>query len=245
VKESRRLSVSGASRASQLINCPPLLQLRDKSPMNFREKSSARCATRDKRRQIIVATRRARVRAADFPGARRGRGGRELHALQALSSGLRARSVIYQESCRREAAATVRACSVSGLATSEFITGRSAQPLPAYAAPAGVVPRGKRDAPPPPPPPPPPFPAERAIPPTIGAANTFPGTRVMILLYYANYAVAAHGQWCILMAIVAQRGAIAIDQSCSGYANSRAQPGEHGARRATRRWRGGEGEGGG
>lgn len=42
----------------------------------------------------------------------------------------------------------------------------------------------------------------------------------MILLYYANYAVAAHGQWCILMAIVAQRGAIAIDQSCSGYANS-------------------------
>lgn len=64
----------------------------------------------------------------------------------------------------------------------------------------------------------PPFPS--AIPPTIAAANTFPGTRVMILLYYANYAVAAHGQWCILMAIVAQRGAIAIDQSCSGYANS-------------------------
>ncbi|KAH0952740.1 hypothetical protein HN011_010250 [Eciton burchellii] len=60
----------------------------------------------------------------------------------------------------------------------------------------------------------------------------------MILLYYANYAVAAHGQWCILMAIVAQRGAIAIDQSCSGYANSRAQPGEGRARRATRRWRG-------
>jgi len=90
----------------------------------------------------------------------------------------------------------------------------------------------------PPPPPPPPFPAERAIPPTIGAANTFPGTRVMILLYYANYAVAAHGQWCILMAIVAQRGAIAIDQSCSGYANSRAQPAERGTRRATRRWRG-------
>lgn len=66
--------------------------------------------------------------------------------------------------------------------------------------------------------PPTPFPS--AIPPTIAAANTFPGTRVMILLYYANYAVAAHGQWCILMAIVAQRGAIAIDQSCSGYANS-------------------------
>lgn len=64
----------------------------------------------------------------------------------------------------------------------------------------------------------PPFPYP--IPPTIAAANTFPGTRVMILLYYANYAVAAHGQWCILMAIVAQRGAIAIDQSCSGYANS-------------------------
>lgn len=66
--------------------------------------------------------------------------------------------------------------------------------------------------------PPTPFPS--AILPTIAAANTFPGTRVMILLYYANYAVAAHGQWCILMAIVAQRGAIAIDQSCSGYANS-------------------------
>lgn len=55
----------------------------------------------------------------------------------------------------------------------------------------------------------------------------------MILLYYANYAVAAHGQWCILMAIVAQRGAIAIDQSCSGYANSsstwRARSAEGGA----------------
>lgn len=61
----------------------------------------------------------------------------------------------------------------------------------------------------------------------------------MILLYYANYAVAAHGQWCILMAIVAQRGAIAIDQSCSGYANSgstwRTQNAMSGARGGRRR----------
>ena len=42
----------------------------------------------------------------------------------------------------------------------------------------------------------------------------------MISLYYANYAVPTHGQWCILMAIVAQRGAVTIDQSCFGYANS-------------------------
>lgn len=55
---------------------------------------------------------------------------------------------------------------------------------------------------------------------TIAAANTFPGTHVMILLYYANYAVPTHGQWCILMAMAAQRGAVTIDQSCFGYANS-------------------------
>lgn len=79
-----------------------------------------------------------------------------------------------------------------------------------------------------------------AIPPTIAAANTFPGTRVMILLYYANYAVAAHGQWCILMAIVAQRGAIAIDQSCSGYANSSSTWRTRKARRVKRE----EGKGG-
>lgn len=48
----------------------------------------------------------------------------------------------------------------------------------------------------------------------------------MISLYYANYAVPSHGQWCILMAIVAQRGAVTIDQSCFGYANS-AQAGKH------------------
>jgi len=61
----------------------------------------------------------------------------------------------------------------------------------------------------------------------------------MILLYYANYAVAAHGQWCILMAIVAQRGAIAIDQSCSGYANSSSTWRTRKARRVKRE----EGEG--
>lgn len=55
---------------------------------------------------------------------------------------------------------------------------------------------------------------------TTAAANTFPTTHVMILLYYANYAVPTHGQWCILMAIAAQRGAVTIDQSCLGYANS-------------------------
>lgn len=79
------------------------------------------------------------------------------------------------------------------------------------------------------------------IPPTIAAANTFPGTRVMILLYYANYAVAAHGQWCILMAIVAQRGAIAIDQSCSGYANSSSTWRTRKARRVWNARRGGGG----
>lgn len=42
----------------------------------------------------------------------------------------------------------------------------------------------------------------------------------MILLYYANYAVPTHGQWCILMAVAAQRGAVTIDQSCFGYGNS-------------------------
>lgn len=42
----------------------------------------------------------------------------------------------------------------------------------------------------------------------------------MISLYYANYAVPTHGQWCILMAMAAQRGAVTIDQSCFGYGNS-------------------------
>ncbi|KAI4500153.1 hypothetical protein M0802_004570 [Mischocyttarus mexicanus] len=41
----------------------------------------------------------------------------------------------------------------------------------------------------------------------------------MILLYYANYVVPAHGQWCILMAIDAQRCAVTINQSSFGYAN--------------------------
>lgn len=142
--------------------------------------------------------------------------------LPAPLSGLRrVRFVIYQESCRREAATTVRGCSVSGLATSKFITavGVTASHMLQHrreSGSQGVLHAGTRLSaalwPPTP------FPS--AIPPTIAAANTFPGTRVMILLYYANYAVAAHGQWCILMAIVAQRGAIAIDQSCSGYANS-------------------------
>lgn len=62
----------------------------------------------------------------------------------------------------------------------------------------------------------------------------------MILLYYANYAVAAHGQWCILMAIVAQRGAIAIDQSCSGYANSSSTWRTRKARGRVKREEGGE-----
>ncbi|KAI4496258.1 hypothetical protein M0804_000068 [Polistes exclamans] len=65
-----------------------------------------------------------------------------------------------------------------------------------------------------------------AIHPTIAAAaNTFPSTHVMILLYYANYVVPAHGQWCILMAIDAQRCAVTINQSSFGYANS-VQPGK-------------------
>ena len=53
-----------------------------------------------------------------------------------------------------------------------------------------------------------------------GSANIFPATHVMISLYYANYAVPTHGQWCILMAMAAQRGAVTIDQSCFGYGNS-------------------------
>nr|KAF7438645.1 hypothetical protein H0235_001036 [Vespula pensylvanica] len=47
----------------------------------------------------------------------------------------------------------------------------------------------------------------------------------MILLYYGNCVVPAHGQWCLLMAIDAQRCAVTINQSCFGYANS-VQPGK-------------------
>lgn len=154
----------------------------------------------------------------------------------------RVRFVIYQESCRREAATTVRGCFVSGVGDVQVHYGGRCNRLAyAPASPGNRGPRGSctlvafassplrrplaiRPSVP-----------FSAIPPTIAAANTFPGTRVMILLYYANYAVAAHGQWCILMAIVAQRGAIAIDQSCSGYANSsstwRTRSAESGAER--------------
>lgn len=55
---------------------------------------------------------------------------------------------------------------------------------------------------------------------TIAMANRSPATHVMILLYYANYAVPTHGQLCILMAIAARPSAVTIDQRCFDYANS-------------------------
>ncbi|KAL2740146.1 hypothetical protein V1478_000287 [Vespula squamosa] len=42
----------------------------------------------------------------------------------------------------------------------------------------------------------------------------------MILLYYGNCVVPAHGQWCLLMVIDEQRCVVTINQSCFGYANS-------------------------